>query len=154
MDPKPELIERLKHNENPYHVLCDMDEEERTVISWAKNRGILQYLMSMNHDGVVKWSKKKANLRLYPLTCYRIDPAYQPEPETIDCEINKFKNRVLYHHSPDGWRTLWQACCGEYPNFVGYFYKVGAGNLWIKSNLEDIHAKYREGFSCVVRFLK
>ena len=72
-------------------------------------------------------------------------------PEYEDCEIDQRYGKGLYYHSPDGWRTLWHACCGEYPKFVGYFYM---DNKWKQTTLEGVHTKYREKYDCIVRFLK
>ena len=144
-DPKSEIIERLKHNEDPYRVFCDMDKEERSAIRWAKKRGILQYLMS--HNGVIKWSTSGSQYFLHPTLCFRIDPDFQLEPEYEDCPIQLTRFGDLVYDN--GNQKLISRATVD-PQFLCYV----ADGQSIGRCPGNVPSPYRDRMKCAVRFLK
>jgi len=115
-----ELIEKLKHNEKPFGLLSEEEQECLKKVGY-KNCQIF------DEEG---WKDKKGS-KFYSSSTYRIKPDYNPEPEYIEYEIQKKDSWLgIYTGYAIGESViniphnfLHLHCIPSMPNFEGFFAK-------------------------------
>ena len=152
-----ELIEKLKDNE-AHKIFADFPEIEQEILNKSKPLGLVQCL----NDNLEWITAKHYNDSCFNIGIYRIDPAYQPEPEYVDLEIVK---HTEVSNEPFWWLGVWKNadgkrydflpfefthlhCLPSLPGFVGFTEEDMLGCLVI----EKVASKISEGHKVFARF--
>jgi len=138
-----ELIEKLKVNEKPIRLLCDMTDEEQAFLNNMVSLGVIQFM-----DSDLRWYKRLGDSMLSPGGRYRIDPDFQPEPEYEDCPIKANSNgNLCYERRGDSFLIFRATTDSQFLCYIADGQSIGRcpGN---------VPSPYRDRMKCAVRFLK